>query len=376
MPEINDIYPIFTYSLSAILIVMSFALFTVTIPENRGLHNYRIARRAIAIAYLILAIMKIAEYEFAYEAGSDLDIASYRSIGLPIAILQALLFNYAHITLINIHFFTRRRLLRECSIVAGFILACAVAYILLPEQLFDYGFYLLSIGYVLLMWRYIRIFRNEYSRFTSQMDNYFSGTEAERLKWIQSSYYILMSIGGGALLSCIFPRFGVDLVFTLSWLIYYVIFAVQVINYAFLYQIVEKVLDSDDTPKVSQLPPQGNAATQQTATAKHIESKLNLWLDKKQYLQSGITLEDVAVYIGTNNKYLSRHINQTMNRTFREWINRLRIEEAKRLLLDCPDMNINEIASQTGFAGKSHFSQQFRAITSLSPSDWRKQGKK
>jgi AraC family transcriptional regulator len=63
-----------------------------------------------------------------------------------------------------------------------------------------------------------------------------------------------------------------------------------------------------------------------------------------------------------------------MNLTFREWINRLRIEEAKRLLLDFPDMNVSEIALQTGFATQSHFSQQFRTITNLSPSNWRLQG--
>jgi AraC-like DNA-binding protein len=62
-----------------------------------------------------------------------------------------------------------------------------------------------------------------------------------------------------------------------------------------------------------------------------------------------------------------------MNRTFREWINFLRIEEAMHLLTEHPDMTVSEIALRTGFASQSHFGQQFRAITGSSPSNWRKQ---
>jgi AraC-like DNA-binding protein len=51
--------------------------------------------------------------------------------------------------------------------------------------------------------------------------------------------------------------------------------------------------------------------------------------------------------------------------TFREWINQLRIEEAKNLLRQYPDKTINEIAQLTGFSDKSNFIRLFRKQPNL-----------
>jgi two-component system response regulator YesN len=61
-----------------------------------------------------------------------------------------------------------------------------------------------------------------------------------------------------------------------------------------------------------------------------------------------------------------------MNTTFREWINLLKIEEAKRLLAEYSDMDISEVSAKAGFVNSSHFGRQFRQITRATPGEWRK----
>jgi AraC-like DNA-binding protein len=55
-------------------------------------------------------------------------------------------------------------------------------------------------------------------------------------------------------------------------------------------------------------------------------------------------------------------------------IHKCRLEEGTRLLLDT-DLPITEIALRCGYTDHSAFSRQFRALTSLSPSQFRDRGR-
>ena len=53
-----------------------------------------------------------------------------------------------------------------------------------------------------------------------------------------------------------------------------------------------------------------------------------------------------------------------------DYLRRLRVEEARRLLAD-PRLSVKEIAARTGFRDTSHFSKVFRRIDGLSPAHYR-----
>ncbi|MDR1603168.1 MAG: AraC family transcriptional regulator [Tannerella sp.] len=134
-----------------------------------------------------------------------------------------------------------------------------------------------------------------------------------------------------------------------------------------MYGKLEEALSEENTAKEPE-----NKKTLPCATADAIETGLKNWLEKKQYLQPGITIGDVSRHIGTNNKYLSLYLNRRLNRSFRAWINELRMEEAKRLLCSSPELIINEIADRTGFAKNNHFYDLFLKSAGQTPSAWRK----
>ena len=54
----------------------------------------------------------------------------------------------------------------------------------------------------------------------------------------------------------------------------------------------------------------------------------------------------------------------------REYINKIRIDEAKRLLLTT-NLAVSEVAGMVGYDNISYFSTVFRKHTGMSPVDWR-----
>jgi len=95
----------------------------------------------------------------------------------------------------------------------------------------------------------------------------------------------------------------------------------------------------------------------------------------KVYLDSEMNLQILASRINTNTKYLSRFINQKYNKSFTNYINELRVEEAKVLLKSDNTKNytLETIASMCGFNSKSAFNTAFKKTVNLTPSEFRDQ---
>ena len=96
--------------------------------------------------------------------------------------------------------------------------------------------------------------------------------------------------------------------------------------------------------------------------------------EEKVYLDPDLTLKKLSQRLGIHYNHLSRIINEKHGESFNNFINRHRIEEAKKRLSDpaFDDKNILEIMLATGFYSKSTFNTAFRKFTGSSPSDFRK----
>jgi len=83
-----------------------------------------------------------------------------------------------------------------------------------------------------------------------------------------------------------------------------------------------------------------------------------------------INLKKVAKKFFVNASYLGRTFQKTVGVSFNEYVNQLRIDEAKRLLLQT-DKLIYEIASQVGFLESSYFVVKFTQEVGKSPTEYR-----
>ena len=105
-----------------------------------------------------------------------------------------------------------------------------------------------------------------------------------------------------------------------------------------------------------------------------IEENLQKFIiDQRNYTNSKLTLKECAKGIYSNEKYLSNYLNKVMNMNFNTYINNLRIEEAKTLLIskDSDLYTIEAIAKMAGFNSKSSFNAVFKKHVDMTPSEFK-----
>lgn len=90
----------------------------------------------------------------------------------------------------------------------------------------------------------------------------------------------------------------------------------------------------------------------------------------RAHFRENINRDDVAAIVFITPNYLSKLFRSKMGMNLREYINQIRIEEARRMLLTT-SLSVSEIAGHVGYDNISYFSTVFRKLVGMSPVDWR-----
>ncbi|SDE20586.1 two-component system, response regulator YesN [Paenibacillus sp. UNCCL117] len=91
---------------------------------------------------------------------------------------------------------------------------------------------------------------------------------------------------------------------------------------------------------------------------------------EKSYMRE-ISLSEIADYAGLSVSHFSALFKQYSGDSFINYMNRLRIDKAKQLLLE-PDLKIYQVADMVGFSSMPYFNRVFKNLTGLSPNEFRK----
>ena len=86
-------------------------------------------------------------------------------------------------------------------------------------------------------------------------------------------------------------------------------------------------------------------------------------------------LDRLSALTDSNAKYVSQVLNETMGKSFTALLNEYRINEVCKRLADHEhygQLSIEAIAESMGFRSRSHFADNFRAVTGLTPSQYRR----
>ena len=105
-----------------------------------------------------------------------------------------------------------------------------------------------------------------------------------------------------------------------------------------------------------------------------LERTLSAWLEDKGWRVPVRTLGEAAERLGTDTGTLHAYFKERMGLDFRTWRTRLRLEDAKRMLLEHPEMEAAEAGRRAGFSNRSNFARQFLAYTGMTPMEWRDSG--
>lgn len=98
---------------------------------------------------------------------------------------------------------------------------------------------------------------------------------------------------------------------------------------------------------------------------------LEQWMEnEKPYLNPDFQLKDLRAVLPMNRTYLSKYIHDMYDCSFYQYVTSYRIEEAKRLMSNHPDMTIADVATRSGFSSRIVFTRVFTKEMGVSPREW------
>ena len=95
---------------------------------------------------------------------------------------------------------------------------------------------------------------------------------------------------------------------------------------------------------------------------------------EKPYLNAQVNIADLSEKLSVSTKHLSQVINQSFDKSFFDFINSYRIQDAQQILKESSDdkLTVLEVMYEVGFNSKSSFNTAFKKETGQTPTEFRK----
>ena len=367
---------IYSFSLCTALPLMLFFgfyfLFAKT-PEKKIFKNYLRSRQIMGIAMLLLS----ANYSVHFFFGIRFKNAdSAILMNMSTYFLCYSLFSSALIMLLDRFYITKRRVWTHIILWIIFSTFSGVVLFLLPSgimqkiSLFALAVWLIAFGVVLAR-RVIVAYRRAIRIFNeTQADDI-----GAYIEWLSIFTYWAVIFGVGCGLLTFLPDRYVY-IWVLSSIPFYCYLFHCYQNYLLFYEQVENAFEQDIQSEEelltnSGIEPEMVSEEVPESYTEFIE-KVDNWIKTDGYVQQGLTIKELSEILHTNRTYLSAYIKTTYKMTFREWITSLRLEYAKNMLKEHPEINIQKLAESSGFLSRSNFIKSFTEKEGCTPGKWKK----
>ena len=367
---------IYSFSLCTALPLMLFFgfyfLFAKT-PEKKIFKNYLRSRQIMGIAMLLLS----ANYSVHFFFGIRFKNAdSAILMNMSTYFLCYSLFSSALIMLLDRFYITKRRVWTHIILWIIFSTLSGVVLFLLPSgimqkiSLFALAVWLIVFGVVLAR-RVIIAYRRAIRIFNeTQADDI--GTYIE---WLSIFTYWAVIFGVGCGLLTFLPDEYV-FIWILSSIPFYSYLFYSYLNYLLFYEQVENAFEQDIQSEEELLTNSGiepeMVSEEVLGSYTEFIERVDNWIKTDGYVQQGLTIKELSEILYTNRTYLSAYIKTTYKMTFREWITSLRLEYAKNILKEHPEINIQKLAESSGFLSQSNFIKLFSEKEGCTPAKWKK----
>ena len=367
---------IYRFSLCAALPLMLFFGFYFLLaktPENKIFKNYLRSRQIMGIAMLLLSANYSVHFFFGIRfKNADSSIL----MNMSTYFLCYSLFSSALIMLLDCFYITKRRVWTHIILWIIFSTLSGVVLFLLPSgimqkiSLFALAVWLIVFGIVLAR-RVIIAYRRAIRIFNeTQADDI--GTYIE---WLSIFTYWAVIFGVGCGLLTFLPDKYV-FIWILSSIPFYSYLFYSYQNYLLFYEQVENAFEQDIQSEEELLTNSGiepeMVSEEVLGSYTEFIEKVDNWIKTDGYVQQGLTIKELSKILYTNRTYLSAYIKTTYKMTFREWITSLRLEYAKNILKEHPEINIQKLAESSGFLSQSNFIKLFSEKEGCTPAKWKK----
>lgn len=105
-----------------------------------------------------------------------------------------------------------------------------------------------------------------------------------------------------------------------------------------------------------------------------LKQLVDLMNSEQLYRDPALSLDALANRLSASKHHVSQVINEHLGSSFFDYVNQLRIDEAKRLIAETKrrDLHIIEAAYKVGFSNKVSFNAAFKKATGMTPTEYRK----
>ncbi len=184
--------------------------------------------------------------------------------------------------------------------------------------------------------------------------------------WVLEIYFMMSKDSG---MSVYYPLW-ICISFIIYWLSYVGLFQSSVLSQRKIIrkELINKII-IEESKENKEIENKNVNSKQQSHDKIFIEFEK---LISKSYLNSNLSLEDIASELNISSNYLSQIIGNK-NYKFNDYLNSVRIEKVKSMLKDDSFSNytITSIGLEAGFNSNASFYRAFKKQTNKSPSDYR-----
>lgn len=121
-----------------------------------------------------------------------------------------------------------------------------------------------------------------------------------------------------------------------------------------LYEVLDSIEKKSSTPSVTPLLEKGMKFVQ------------------NNYVKN-IHLQDVAEHIHVSANYLSKKFNDELHASFNDYLAQLRINQAKKLMVEHPEYSLQYISDAVGYSSQNYFTNSFKKYEQMTPTQFKRE---
>ncbi|MCQ2266397.1 MAG: helix-turn-helix transcriptional regulator [Bacteroidaceae bacterium] len=332
-----------------------------TLPSNRIRRAGGLCVLMLALSY-VYSIVSVAHSFFSYEYQADAPTLFFDILCCLAPMMWFLMLLIP----------TYRRPLIVASVPYLPVVVALAGFLLTAENIWRRA----TVIYVGLVWVVFLIdYWRRAQRFRRVLNYYYSEVRYRRLAWVQfliimliaqMSFYLMayvFNFPGGLFFSA---AINVLMATTMVWYADHHKVSLEIEQDYEAYQTRLRTLRSDSDANADDA-----SSDHPSSEYAWIGARLEQYCKGDElYLQPDLTLDSLAHQIDTNRTYLSRYFSY-VGTTYYHYINQLRIDYAVKLIHADPDINLNEIARNSGYSNGTSFRRAFAERVGCLPSEYR-----
>lgn len=372
--------------------VLSALLMMIKIPQSAYSGKLATSKHAIVVSFLICSFMMFYTIsEYGSPAIWDWEMFTMLTMYIVVHFSTSII-SYSMIALLN-----TERHKGQSLFMPGLFVSAIIAFLLLEsyksQNMAYFGVICLIavVSFLIQSVTYIVYFDRAYKQSLKDLENYYDEDESHKIKWVRFCYIIsmltnivfLVYIG---LFWFLDYKMEVASLYTMWYMLYFTYLTSNFLSFLSTHKVVLEAVAhralSGEGLKINlgdSFRTRKSKSSQDTVKVndfKSLERALKIWVAQKRYCEYDKSREEIADELGTTKELLHQYFMTKKGVDFKTWRTELRIEEAKRMLIENTDFSINIIGELSGFSDRSNFHRQFVKIVGCSPKQWRESGGK